>query len=300
MYDAIIVGGGIAGLSAALVLGRCRRRVLVCDSDRPRNGSSRALHGFLSRDGIDPWELRRLGREQLLPYTTIEFRLAEVDDVACREEGGFTVQIVGGDRLHCRKLLLATGIVDLLPSVEGIENYYGRTVFHCPYCDGWENRDNAIAVYGQGEEGVKFALEVGGWSADIVLCTDGGELSEGQEERLFRQGIKVRREKLLRLEGEEGQLRNLLFATGEPLPRQALFFLPEQAQHSELARRLGCPPGEDGLIATGKLQGTNVPGFYIAGDAARSVKLAIIAAAEGAEAAFAINTELQKEISGKK
>lgn len=293
MYDVIIVGGGIAGLSAALILGRCRRRVLVCDSDRPRNGASRALHGFLSRDGIDPWEMRRLGREQLRPYGNVELRRGEVIDARCLVDG-FRVFCQDGSQYESRMLLLATGIIDHLPAIDGIDELYGRSVFHCPYCDGWEHRDQALAVYGGGEEGVAFALEVRGWSADLVLCTGGEPLSDEQAERLSRYGIGVREEQLLRLEGKEGCLEALVFAAGDPLRRQALFFLPGLGQHSPLPQLLGCQVGKGGQITTGQLQETGIPGLYLAGDAAKSVKLAIVAAAEGAEAAFAINTALQK------
>ncbi len=152
MYEVIIVGGGIAGLSAALILGRCRRRVLLCDSNRPRNGGSAALHGFLSQDGINPWEIRRLGQEQLNNYPSIEFRPVEVIDACHRPKGGFIVGLASGESFSCRKLLLATGIVDHLPAIAGMEEFSGRGVFHCPYCDGWENRDLPIAVYARGKE----------------------------------------------------------------------------------------------------------------------------------------------------
>lgn len=295
MYEVIIVGGGIAGLSAALILGRCRRRVLLCDSDRPRNGASAALHGFLSQDGINPWEIRRLGREQLNNYPSIEFRPLEVIDACHRPEGGFIVRLASGESFSCRKLLLATGIVDHLPSIAGMEEFYGHGVFHCPYCDGWENRDAPLAVYARGEEGAAFALEIRNWGADVILCTDGEDMPEEPAKQLSAWGIGIEREQLLRLEGEAGRLAGLVFASGKVLPRKGLFFLPEQVPQSALALRLGCRRADQATIATGRLQETEVPGLYLAGDAARSIKLAIIAAAEGAEAAFAIHSSLQKE-----
>jgi thioredoxin reductase len=293
MYEVIIVGGGIAGLSAALILGRCRRRVLVVDSGRPRNAVSRALHGFLSRDGTDPWEMRRLGREQLRPYMDVEFLDGEASAAECRE-GAFDVTLKDGKRFSSRILLLATGIVDRLPEVEGLPPLYGRSVFHCPYCDGWEHRDLPLAVYGRGEEGVDYALELLTWSRDLVLCTDGQDLPPSQKERLERHGIVFREERLLRLEGSDGELERLVFASGESLQRRALFFIPEQEPHSPLAAQLGCEIVPGGVVETGSLQRTEIPGLYLAGDAARSVKLAIVAAAEGVEAAYAINTALQK------
>ena len=293
MYEVIIVGGGMAGLSAALILGRCRRRVLLCDSGKPRNWASRSLNGFLSRDGIDPWEMRRIGRDQLKSYPDVVFMEGEVCDARCRE-GGFDVALKSGERFSSRILLLATGIVDRLPQVEGMEELYGRGVHHCPYCDGWECRDQPLAVYGRGEEGADFALELLTWSDDLVLCTNGEELPASAAARLSRHGIGVREERLRRLESKDGRFEKLVFEAGEPLARKGLFFLPLQSPHAPLAQQLGCAVTESGVVETGTLQQTGVPGLYLAGDAARSVKLAIVAAAEGAQAAFAINTALQK------
>ena len=292
MYDVIIVGGGIAGSSAALILGRCRRRVLVVDSGRPRNGASRALHGFLTRDGTDPWEMRRIGREELQAYPDVHFREGEVAAADCLE-GRFEIVLRSQERFASRILLLATGLVDKLPAIEGIEAFYGRSVFHCPYCDGWENRDRPLAVLGAGREGVEFALELLVWSRDLVLCTQGEALPETERQQLSRFGIAHRQERVLRLEGADGRLERLIFAGGPPLERQALFFLGEQQQSSTLLARLGCDM-KDGLGVTGNLQQTNIPGLFVAGDAARSVKLAIVAASEGAQAAFAINSALSR------
>ena len=171
-FDVIIVGAGPAGLSAALVLGRCRRRVLVLDTDKPRNYASAALHAFLTRDGIHPQELRRIGREQLSQYDTVTLAQREATAARCVDDG-FEVTLAGGERLRCRKLLLATGVVDELPPIEGVQELYGRSVFHCPYCDGWESRDQPVAVYSRTSKGVAFAIQLKVWSRDLVLCTDG-------------------------------------------------------------------------------------------------------------------------------
>jgi thioredoxin reductase len=292
MQEVIIVGGGIAGLSAALILGRCRRRVLVFDSGRPRNAVSRGVHGFLSRDGIDPMELRHQGREQLIPYTTVRWQEQEVIAAAVRRNH-FEVSTAAGETFCARMLLLATGVVDCLPAIEGMARFYGRGVYHCPYCDGWEMRDRPLAIYGRGEEGVELALELKEWSDDLVLCTNGEELSTDQQERLQRHGIDLRNERLLKLEGGEA-LEKLVFVSGEELGRAGLFFLSEIVQHSPLPAMLGCQVDGLGVVSTGSLQQTPIPGLFLAGDAARSVKLAIVAAAEGAEAAFAINRALRQ------
>ena len=294
MFDVIIIGAGPAGLSAALVLGRCRRRVLVCDTDRPRNAASRALHGFLTRDGIEPAELRRIGREQLRPYETVELRHAEVVD-GKRIDGGFEVVVADGSRLVCRRLLLATGIVDPMPRIEGIEALYGRSVFHCPYCDGWEVRDQPLAAYGTGEQDPALALELTGWSRDLVLCTDGpAELSARDRNRLSRNRILVREEPIARLEGTDGILERIVFTDGTALARRALFFSTNWRERSDLPAQLGCQFTPDGAVDTDECAVKNIPGLFVSGDACKHGGMAIIAAAEGAQAARAINTALLK------
>ena len=293
--DALIVGAGPAGLSAALILGRCRRRVLVCDAGHPRNAVSHALHGFLTRDGIEPMELRRIGREQLRLYPTVEVRDIEVVDAKC-EKQGFAVTLSDGKALSCRKLLLATGVSDLLPKIDGFHSFYGRSVFHCPYCDGWEVRDQPIAIYGRGDHGKGLALELTAWSSDLVLCTNGAsELDEHDVDRLARDGIGLREESIARLEGRDGILERIVFTTGDVLERRAMFFSTGKHQGSDLAARLGCAFTEKGAVQTGDYEITNVSSLYVAGDASRFVQLAIVAAGEGAEAGFAMNTAMLKE-----
>src|ERR1051325_6140674 len=171
-FDVIIVGAGPAGLSAALVLGRCRRRVLICDSGHPRNAASHALHGYLTRDGIPPAAFLEIGLEQLQQYETVRLQRSAVVE-ARRLDNLFEITLNSGQRLASRKLLLATGVIDELPQINGLQDFYGTSVFHCPYCDGWEMRDQPLAVYGRGENGAGLALELKLWSQQLVLCTDG-------------------------------------------------------------------------------------------------------------------------------
>ena len=294
MFDVIIVGAGPAGLSAALILGRCRRNVLVCDAGDPRNIASRALHGYLTRDGIEPAELLRIGREQLRPYTTVHLRSDEVTD-SRRVGNGFEIT-VNDEVISSRKLLLATGVVDHLPDIEGLKPLYGRSVFHCPYCDGWELRDQPIAIYGREDRGTGLALELTGWSRDLIVCTDGpATISTADRQQLEGLNIPVREECIARLEGADGQLERIVFDNGDALPRRGMFFNTGQDQRCDFAARLGCDFTDRGAVRTGEYEMTNVPGLFVAGDASRAVQLAIVAAAEGAEAAFAINKALIKE-----
>ncbi|MEO7191761.1 MAG: NAD(P)/FAD-dependent oxidoreductase [Vicinamibacterales bacterium] len=293
--DVIIVGAGPAGLSAALILARACRRVIVFDHDRPRNAATRELHGFLTRDGTPPSAFREYGRAELAKYPGVTIQPHEVLDAARLDTGLFEVELADTRRFTSRKLLLATGVVDLLPDVPGLSELYGHSVFHCPYCDGWELRDAGLAAYGRGKRGHGLSLELLGWSKDVVLCTDGdSELDSKERARLTRNGIAIHEARIARLEGCGGVLERVVFADGSSLPRRALFFSNGQSQCSRLAERLGCEFNDKGTVRTGPYESTHMPGLYVAGDASRAVQWVVVAAAEGAEAAYAINQDLLK------
>jgi len=277
------------------MLGRCRRRVLVCEAGQPRNARSHGLHNFLTRDGIAPLEFLQLARKEVEEYPTVDFLPAEVID-ARRTTEGFTVVLSDRTELSARRLLLATGVVDELPDIPGLLELYGTSVHHCPYCDGWEWRDQPIAVYGRGEEGLASALGLTVWTNDLVLCTDGSSgVTTEQRYQLDRAGIEVREDEVVRLEGEGEWLSSVVFARGEPLPRRALFLCSGQHQRSDLALRLGCRFNPKGAVNTGSCEATDVPGLYVAGDASKEAQFVVVAAAEGAEAGMAINKSLLKD-----
>ena len=295
VYDVVVVGGGPAGLSAALVLGRCRRRVLVCDSGTPRNAASTGLHGYLTRDGIAPLELLRLGREELEPYG-IEFRRVEITDVT-RSEDAFELTIKDDDPVRSRSVLLATGVRDHLPSVPGIDECYGVTVHHCPYCDGWEHRDRTLAVIGQGTPAAALSLSLKTWTGQVVLCTNGASrLTPAQRTQLATQQVVIREQRIVRVDHEDGHVRQLRFSRGDAVPCDAVFFSGKQTQQSDFPRRLGCEFTRKGTVKTDNLGETCVPGIYVVGDASRDVQFAIVAAAEGAKAGVAINKALQARV----
>jgi thioredoxin reductase len=293
MFDVAIVGGGPAGLSAALMLGRCRRRVLVLDLGQPRNRRSQALHGYLTRDGVAPSTFVEIGRRELQPYGV---DLRPVGVTAARlVDDHYHLSIADGTEEDARYLLIATGVIDDLPAIPGFEECYGRSIFHCPYCDGWERRDRPLAAFGRGAEVAALALGLKTWSADVVACTHGSPLERRLRERLARNGIRTQLEPIARVEHADGALSRITFASGEPLPREALFFATGQHPQSSLAITLGCTLNRRGTVKTGSLCDTNVPRVFVAGDASRDAQFVAVAASEGMKAAVAINKALQLE-----
>lgn len=271
MYDVIIAGGGPAGLEAALILGRARRRVLLCDTGEPRNATVRSMHGFLSRDGFDPAELRRLAREQLEPYDTVERRQLAVA-AADRAKNGFAVTLDDGGEELAKRIILATGVVDELPPIDGLVELWGRSVFNCPFCDGWELRDAPLSVIGAGAAGAWYALHLAGWSRDLVLCTGAArdEIADEDRRRLSGRGVSLREDPIVRVEAlDETSGVRIVFADGAPLERRAIFTRPPTRQRSDLAAQLACKALEDGSIEVNDLGQTSVPGVYAAGDMAR-------------------------------
>jgi thioredoxin reductase len=287
VLDALIVGGGPAGLSAALVLGRARQRVLVLDTGRPANASSNGIGGLLAQTRVAPADLRRAGRDQLAGVPSVEVRDGEVLDAASVSDG-FAVKIDGGT-VRSRALVLAHGLRYDPPPLPGVEGLWGRSVFHCPFCDGWEVRDLSLAVHGSGPEAARSALVVSGWSRDVVLCTDGPARLNGERAVLERAGVRVREEPVRRLVGGEGWLQRIEFASGPAEHRDALFVRTHRGQPNDLADALGCELTAGGTIVTDPAGRTGVPGVYAAGDAAtesmRSVANALGTGSRVAQAA---------------
>jgi thioredoxin reductase len=266
MLDVVVVGGGTAGLAAALVLGRARRRALVVSEGPPRNAPAAAAHSLFTRDGTPPAELLAIARAQLAPYETVALRTGQAVR-ARREDSGFIVGLGDGAEVRARRLLLAVGVRDELPPIEGAAALWGRGVLHCPYCHGWEVRDASLAVRARGEQAMEMVPLLLQWSRDLLLCTDGpAGLSAADRAALAGHAVRIVETPIRCLEGSD-TLERIVFADGSTETRAALFLRPVQALASDLPAHLGCALTEAGLLSVGPDTQTSVPGVYAAGDA---------------------------------
>jgi thioredoxin reductase len=298
LYDCIIIGGGPAGLNAAVVLGRCRRRVLIFDTDEQRNRHSHGMHNYLTRDGMLPLDFLQHCYRELEKYS-VQLLRRRIVKATKNEEGLFVVRDEEGRLYHSKKLLVATGLTDMLPPVPGLREMYGRSVFHCPYCDGWEVRDKKLGVYAKNKEGWELALALKGWSDSVTLYTDGkNKVKPEQQKELDAHNVRVVRSPIDRLHGNDGQLEKIVFTNGEEEGCDALFFVNGYTQQCNLAEAFGCRMSRKGVVITNRVQQTSIDGLYVAGDASKDMHFVVVAAAEGAKAGVTINKELIREANG--
>jgi thioredoxin reductase len=288
-YDVVVVGGGAAGLNAALVLVRARRRVAVVDAGDPRNAPAAHMHGFLSRDGTAPGELLAAGRAEVAGYggELVEDRVARID-------GAFAVHLAGGRTLHARRLLVATGLRDELPDVPGLSERWARDVLHCPYCHGYEVRDRPIGVLSglAPAPALHLGLLLPEWSADVAFFPHRNELTPDEREQLVARGVHVVDGLVTGLAVEDGALRGVELADGRVVPRAALFVGPRFVPRNELLVGLGCDTGDDGWVRTDPTGRTSVPGVWAAGNVVDPRAQVITAAGMGSLAAIALNADL--------
>jgi thioredoxin reductase len=295
-FDVVIVGGGPAGLSAALVLGRARRRVLLCDAGPRRNAAAEHIHGFVTRDGTEPAEFRRVARQQLEPYAGVEVRDASVVEIR-GARGEFEVRLEGGGTVRSRRILLCNGMIDQPPEIDGLWPLWGRSILICPYCHGWEVQDQRFGFLAPTPEMLEFALLLRGWTRELVVLTDGRfDVPAEPAERLARAGVAIETRRIARLAAQDDRLERIEFERGEPLGLDVLFMRPPQRQVA-LVQSLGLSLDDNGYIAVDARRETSRAGIYAAGDLVTPMQSAILAAASGAQAAGMINHELTAELA---
>ncbi|MGO4694610.1 NAD(P)/FAD-dependent oxidoreductase [Paenibacillus sp. 2TAB26] len=299
MLDCAIIGGGPAGLNAALVLGRSRRVVIVFDHNKPRNAVTHESHGFITRDGIEPRELRRLAHADIARYPSVTIKPDKVTEVQ-RSEMGFHLMTSSGVIYHARTLILAAGLKESLPAIPGIRDFYGRSLFSCPYCDGWELRDQPLVVISEGSNIFNLAKTVFNWSRNVVVCTNGmNSLSSQQIGQLGQRGIQVTQQKIKALHGENGRLHRIVFANNTEIERTGGFVTPSWGQAAHFGEALGCAMTQAGGFVTDDYGRTSIRGIYAAGDSSIIVPAQlVVAAGEGSKAAIGVNTDLSHQDFG--
>jgi thioredoxin reductase len=289
-YDVVVVGGGVAGLSAALVLGRARRRVVVVDAGEPRNAPAAHLHGFLSRDGMDPADLLVAGRGEVVGYggELLTGRAVGID----RLDGErFAVRLADGGQLRARAVVLATGLRDELPEIPGLRQRWGQDVHFCPYCHGYEVRDSALGVIG-GEDrafSLRQALLIPQWSDDVVFFPHRIDLENHERELLEARGVRILEGEVTRIVSDENGVRGVELAEGPMVSRTALFVAPRFVPSDDLLTALGCELDDEGWIATDRTGRTSIDGVWAPGNVADHTAQLINAAAAGSAAAIALN-----------
>lgn len=297
-YDVVIVGSGPAGLSAALALGIARKRVLLCDSGSRRNAAAEHIHNFVTRDGSPPGEFRSVSREQLMKYSSVELRDVRVLSIV-GVRGAFEVTLEA-EVVESRRILLATGMIDEMLPIDGFRELWGRSIFQCPYCHGWEVQDRPwgyLAGAAEASALTLFALQARGWTRDLVVFSNGElEISEDDRRTLAAAQIRLETAPIARLVSRDGKLEGVELNTGATVACAALFAHPPQRQ-VDLVRALGIGFDEQGYVRIDPARReTSVPGIYAAGDLANRQQGAIFAAAAGAQAAVMLNLDLTSEL----
>lgn len=294
-FDVIIMGGSYAGLATALALGRSLRKVLVVDSGKPANRFTPHSHNFLTHDGTPPGEIATLARQQLHTYASVK-QITGLVVHASREEEGFTVTLENGAVYASTKLIIATGIVDILPDLPGMADLWGKSVLHCPYCHGYEVKGERTGLLANGDNAFEFGMLLSNWTQQLTVFTNGDStLTSVQTATLNHHNIQVVETKIKNLEQERGALTGIVLQNGEVVNLSALYTRPPFRQHSNVPFLLGCEMTPDGYINIGGLQKTSVPGVYACGDNSSRLRTVANAVSMGTTAGMMVNKELVME-----
>ncbi|TRW27417.1 NAD(P)/FAD-dependent oxidoreductase [Flavobacterium zepuense] len=291
-YEVIIIGGSYSGLSAAMALGRASRNVLIIDADKPCNRQTPHSHNFLTQDGETPAAISAKAKEQVMAYPTITF-LNDTATSANKTSNGFTVETGSGQAFTAQKILLATGIKDILPKIDGFAECWGISVIHCPYCHGYEVKNQKTAVLANGDAAMHYAQLLLQWTKNLTFFTNGPSLfTDKQLASLQKHNIVVIESEIKRIEHSNGQLQNIVLKDGTIHNFNVQYCKPPFEHHTNLHEQLGCTLNEMGFIATDEWQKTAVTGVYASGDCHTPMRSVAMAIAEGMKAGAMINNEL--------
>lgn len=286
-FDVVVIGGGPAGLNAALVLARAQRSVAVVDAGSPRNAAAAHMHGFISRDGTSPADLLLAGRAEVSGYggTLIDGSVAGI-------ESGFRVRLADGSELRALQVIVAAGLRDEVPDIPGVRERWGRDLLHCPYCHGYEVLGQPLGVLGGSAEAVQHALLIRQWSSDVVLFPHTSSVTPNDRELLNARGVRVVEGEVARVVVNDDELHGIELVTGTVIPRAAVFVRPRFIPNTELLTELGCGLDENGWVKHDVAGRTSIPGVWVAGNAADPRAQVITAAGQGSATAIALNAEL--------
>ena len=294
-FDVIIIGGSFAGLSAAMSLGRALRNVLVIDSGLPCNRQTPHSHNFITQDGKTPKQIATLAKEQVSQYKTIKFYSGAAIN-AIKKEKRFQVKTEAGDLFHSRKLIIATGLKDIMPGIQGFAECWGISVIHCPYCHGYEVRNEKTGILGNADYGFEFSRLVSNWTKDLTLYTNGkSTLPPERVEKLREHNISIVENEIHSFEHTNGQIKNIVFSDHSKTSITAIYARPLSTQHSEIASQLGCELTEQGRVKVDPSQLTTVDGVFACGDCATSSRDIALAVSSGVIAGGTCNKELIME-----
>lgn len=297
VLDCIIIGGGPSGLSAGLTLGRARRNIALIDDGTNRNRVTQASHGFITRDGIEPQAFKEIALKELGNYPSVSYLNATVTEIIKDiDDERFTVKTSTGQEFVSEKIILATGVQEIF-TIPSIRKFYGKSLFSCPYCDGWEQKDKPLVVMAEKEEHVLHLTKlIYNWSEDLVVLTNGAPLSNEGKMELQKHNIKIILEKIKDLIGNDGYLQKIEFESGATILRSGGFVAPSYYRPNQFAEKLGCAIDEDGKVITDGVGRTTQKNVYIAGETERSKPSSLmISAAKGNKAAVSVNTDLTME-----
>lgn len=294
-FDVIIIGGSYSGLSAAMSLGRSLRQVLVIDSGLPCNRQTPHSHNFITQDGEKPAVISAKAKLQVELYKTVHFYNG-LATKAIKNEAGFEISTESGEIFTSRKVLFATGVKDLIPKINGFAECWGISVLHCPYCHGYEVKNEKTAIIANGETAFDFAKLISNWTKDLRLCTNGkSTLTFEQAQILQQHNVQIFEEEIDSFEHTKGYIENIIFKNQEKVAVKAIYARPPFEQHCNLPKDLGCEINEQGLLKVDAMQKTNIPGVYASGDCTTQMRSVAIAVSTGSFAGAVINKDLIDE-----
>ena len=291
-FDVIIIGGSYSGLAVAMALGRALKQVLVIDSGKPCNRQTPHSHNFITQDGKTPKEIATLAREQVEKYDTVKF-LSDLAIIGKKTENGFEIQTASGETFSAKKIIFATGVRDIMQNIAGYSECWGISVLHCPYCHGYEVRNERTGILGNGEYGFEFSILISNWAKDLTLFTNGSAtLTAEQTAKLESRDIKIVETEIEKLEHANGHLQKIFFKDGTTTPIKALYARSPFEQHCTIPEALGCELTDDGYIKVDSSQKTTVHGVFACGDNATRIRTVANAVAMGTTAGMMTNKEI--------